>query len=108
VLHGTTGSGTQFLRAEFAGELFRSRQTAGPTTFFVVIVDNIGHGQSSKPATDLRAAFPKYGYRDMVTAQYRLLTKPRRQSPPPRHRTSIKGTGGKKNKKNTKEKKKKK
>jgi homoserine O-acetyltransferase len=37
-------------------------------------VDNIGHGQSSKPSDGLRAEFPKYGYRDMVTAQYRLLT----------------------------------
>jgi homoserine O-acetyltransferase len=74
VLHGTTGSGAQFLRPEFAGELFGAGQLLDAATHFIVIVDNIGHGQSSKPSDGLRAAFPKYGYRDMVTAQYRLLT----------------------------------
>ncbi len=35
--------------------------------------DGIGHGKSSKPSDGLRAGFPKYGYRDMVEAQQRLL-----------------------------------
>jgi homoserine O-acetyltransferase len=74
VLHGTTGSGAQFLRADFAGELFGAGQLLDATKYFIVLVDNIGHGQSSKPSDGLRAQFPKYGYRDMVTAQYRLLT----------------------------------
>ena len=74
VLHGTAGSGAQFLRAEFAGELFGAGQLLDATKYFIVIVDNIGHGQSGKPSDGLRAQFPKYGYRDMITAQYRLLT----------------------------------
>ena len=74
VLHGTTGSGAQFIRPDFAGELFGAGQLFDAATHFIVIVDNIGHGQSSKPSDGLRAAFPNYGYRDMVTAQYRLLT----------------------------------
>ena len=74
VLHGTTGSGAQFIRPEFAGELFGAGQLLDAATHFIVIVDNIGHGQSSKPSDGLRAEFPRYGYRDMVTAQYRLLT----------------------------------
>ena len=74
VLHGTTGSSAQFLRPEFAGELFGAGQLLDATNYYVVIVDNIGHGRSSKPSDGLRAAFPGYGYRDMVTAQYRLLT----------------------------------
>lgn len=74
VLHGTTGSGAQFLQPSFAGELFGAGQLLDATTYFIVLVDNIGHGQSSKPSDGLRASFPKYGYRDMVTAQYRLLT----------------------------------
>ena len=74
VLHGTTGSGAQFIRPDFAGELFGAGQLLDAATHFIVIVDNIGHGQSSKPSDGLRAAFPNYGYRDMVTAQYRLLT----------------------------------
>ena len=74
VLHGTTGSGAQFLRPDFAGELFGPGQLLDAATHFIVLVDNLGHGQSSKPSDGLRAKFPKYGYRDMVTAQYRLLT----------------------------------
>jgi homoserine O-acetyltransferase len=74
VLHGTTGSGAQFLRADFAGELFGAGQLLDATKYFIVLVDNIGHGQSGKPSDGLRAQFPKYGYRDMITAQYRLLT----------------------------------
>jgi homoserine O-acetyltransferase/O-succinyltransferase len=74
VLHGTTGSGAQFLRPDFAGELFGPGQPLDAATHFIVIVDNLGHGQSSKPSDGLRATFPKYGYRDMVAAQYRLLT----------------------------------
>jgi homoserine O-acetyltransferase len=74
VLHGTTGSSGQFLVPAFAGELFGAGQLLDATRYFIVIVDNIGHGQSAKPSDGLKGTFPNYGYRDMVTAQYRLLT----------------------------------
>jgi homoserine O-acetyltransferase/O-succinyltransferase len=74
VLHGTTGSSAQFLRPDFAGELFGAGQLLDAATHYIIIVDNLGHGQSTKPSDGLRAKFPKYGYTDMVTAQYRLLT----------------------------------
>jgi len=74
VMHGTTGSGAQFIRPEFAGELFGDGQPLDATKFFIVLPDGIGHGKSSKPSDGLRAKFPRYGYRDMVDAQYRLLT----------------------------------
>ena len=74
IMHGTTGSGTQFLRPEFAGELFGPGQPLDATKFFIVLPDGIGHGKSSKPSDGLHAKFPRYGYRDMVEAQYRLLT----------------------------------
>jgi homoserine O-acetyltransferase/O-succinyltransferase len=74
ILHGTTGSGAQFVRAEFAGELFGPGQPLDAARYFVVLPDNIGHGQSGKPSDGLHARFPKYGYRDMVRAQYLLLT----------------------------------
>jgi homoserine O-acetyltransferase len=74
ILHGTTGSGAQFIRAEFAGELFGKGQPLDAERFFLVLPDGIGHGQSSKPSEGMRAHFPRYGYRDMVEAQYRLLT----------------------------------
>jgi homoserine O-acetyltransferase len=74
ILHGTTGSGEQFVRPEFAGELFEPGQPLDSTRFFIILPDGIGHGESSKPSDGLHARFPRYGYRDMVEAQYRLLT----------------------------------
>jgi homoserine O-acetyltransferase len=74
ILHGTTGSGAQFLRPEFAGELFGPGQPFDVSRYFIILPDGIGHGKSSKPSDGLRAKFPNYGYRDMIEAQYRLLT----------------------------------
>jgi homoserine O-acetyltransferase len=74
ILHGTTGSGEQFLRPEFAGELFGKGQPLDATHYYIILPDGIGHGKSSKPSDGLRARFPRYGYRDMVEAQHRLLT----------------------------------
>ena len=74
IMHGTTGSGAQFIRPEFAGELFGKDQPLDATKFFIVLPDGIGHGKSSKPSDGMHAKFPRYGYLDMVDAQYRLLT----------------------------------
>ena len=74
ITHGTTGSGAQFIRPEFAGELFGAGQPLDATRFFIVLPDGIGHGKSSKPSDGLHAKFPRYGYVDMVEAQFRLLT----------------------------------
>ena len=74
IMHGTTGSGAQFIRPEFAGELFGKDQPLDATKFFIVLPDGIGHGKSSKPSEGMHAKFPRYGYLDMVEAQYRLLT----------------------------------
>jgi len=74
IMHGTTGSGAQFIRPEFAGELFGKNQPLDATKFFIVLPDGIGHGKSSKPSDGLHAKFPHYGYRDMIEAQYQLLT----------------------------------
>ena len=74
IMHGTTGSGAQFIRPEFAGELFGKGQPLDATKFFIVLPDGIGHGKSSKPSDGMHAKFPRYGYGDMVEADYRLLT----------------------------------
>ena len=74
IMHGTTGSGAQFIRPEFAGELFGKDQPLDATKFFIVLPDGIGHGKSSKPSDGMHAKFPRYGYLDMVEAQYRLMT----------------------------------
>jgi homoserine O-acetyltransferase len=74
IMHGTTGTGAQFIRPEFAGELFGKDQPLDGTKFYIVLPDGIGHGKSSKPSDGMHAKFPRYGYGDMVEAQYRLLT----------------------------------
>jgi homoserine O-acetyltransferase len=73
ITHGTTGSGAQFIRPEFAGELFGPGQPLDAAKYFIVLPDGIGHGKSSKPSDGLHAKFPRYGYLDMVDAQHRLL-----------------------------------
>lgn len=74
ITHGTTGSGSQFLGASFANELFRAGQPLDTARFYIVLPDAIGHGQSSRPSEGMRARFPRYNYDDMVDAQHRLLT----------------------------------
>lgn len=74
VLHGTGGSGRQFLQPQFADVLFRPGGLLDPAKYFIILPDNIGHGGSSKPSDGLRAKFPKYDYADMVEAQHRLVT----------------------------------
>ena len=74
VMHGTGGTGKQFIRPEFAGELFRSGGLLDASRYFIILPDGIGHGGSSKPSDGLRARFPHYGYVDMVEALHRLLT----------------------------------
>jgi len=74
IMHGTGGTGAQFIRREFSGELFGAGGLLDAGKYFIILPDGIGHGGSSKPSDSLRARFPKYGYLDMVEAQYRLVT----------------------------------
>ncbi len=74
ILHGTTGEGSTFLSRMFADQLFGKDQPLDGTKYYLIIPDGLGHGKSSKPSDGLHARFPSYGYRDMVEAQYRLLT----------------------------------
>ena len=75
ILHGTGGSSSQFLSDNFGGVLFGPGQLLDATRYFIVLPDNIGHGQSSKPSDGLHARFPHYEYEDMVRAQKDLLAK---------------------------------
>jgi len=74
VLHGTGGSGKQFLQPQFADELYGPGQPLDISRYWIILPDNIGHGGSSKPSDGLRMRFPAYDYDDMVEAQYRLLS----------------------------------
>ena len=73
VLHGTGGSGKQFLQPHFADELYGPGDPLDINRYFIILPDNLGHGGSSKPSNGLRTKFPKYDYADMVEAQRRML-----------------------------------
>ena len=75
ILHGTGGSGRQFLAPQFADVLFGPGQLLDTSRYFVILPDNIGHGKSSKPSDGMHARFPQYDYDDMVAAQHELLEK---------------------------------
>jgi len=76
IMHGTGGSGKQFLTPpeRFAGVLFSPGGLLDAGKYFIILPDDIGHGQSSKPSDGLRAKFPHYDYRDMVVAEHALVS----------------------------------
>jgi homoserine O-acetyltransferase/O-succinyltransferase len=74
VLHGTGGSGQQFLHPYFTDVLFGPGQLLDTTRYYVILPDDIGHGKSTKPSDGLHARFPHYNYADMIAAEHRLLT----------------------------------
>src|SRR5437899_8956762 len=58
ILHGTGGAGTQFLSQNFGGVLFGPGQLLDASKYFIVLPDNVGHGQSSKPSDGQHMRFP--------------------------------------------------
>ena len=74
LLHGTTGTGAGWLVPSLTETLFRQGQPLDPGRYYLILADSIGLGRSSKPSDGLKTKFPRYGYRDMVDAQYRLVT----------------------------------
>ena len=74
ILHGTGGTGAQFVGAGWASRLYGQGQLYDAAKYFIILPDNIGHGRSSKPSDGLRMTFPRYGYTDMVRLQHRLVT----------------------------------
>jgi len=75
ILHATGGWGGNFLAPQFAGVLYGPGQLLDITHYYIIMPDNIGHGQSSKPSDGMHAHFPQYEYDDMVAAQHELVEK---------------------------------
>lgn len=74
VLHWTGNSGASMLTPEFRKSLYAPGQPLDATRYYLIIPDNLGHGQSSKPSDGLRGKFPHYGYNDLVELQHKLVT----------------------------------
>ncbi|WP_237479176.1 alpha/beta fold hydrolase [Lichenibacterium dinghuense] len=73
LLHGTTGTGRQFLAPADMRDMFGPGKPIDASRFYVILPDGIGAGGSSKPSDGLKARFPHYGYGDQVEAQRRLV-----------------------------------
>ena len=73
LLHGTSGSGQNWLLPTLAGELFGKGQPLDAGENFIIIPDSIGVGGSSKPSDGLKGKFPHYRYHDIVEAEHRLV-----------------------------------
>lgn len=73
LLHGTGGDAHSLLAPQFSNVLFGPGQPLDITKFYLILPDDIGHGQSSKPSDGLRMRFPHYDYDDMVASQHTML-----------------------------------
>jgi homoserine O-acetyltransferase len=73
LLHGTGGSAHSLLNPLFSNVLFGPGQPLDITKYFLILPDDIGHGESSKPSDGLHAHFPAYDYDDMVRSQRMML-----------------------------------
>ncbi len=73
LLHGTGGSAHSLLVPVFSDVLFAPGAPLDITKYFIILPDDIGHGQSSKPSDGLHAHFPAYDYDDMVRSQRMML-----------------------------------
>ncbi len=71
--HWTSASSEALQTPEFASTLYAPGRPLDATRYFLVFVDNVGHGGSSKPSDGMHARFPRYGYRDMVDLQHRVV-----------------------------------
>ena len=74
LLHSTGSDTTELFEPSLTSRLYGPDEPLDLRKFYLIIPDAIGHGKSSKPSDGLRVHFPHYGYNDMVTAQYRLVT----------------------------------
>ena len=73
ILHGTGGSGRQFRAPQFADVLFKPGGVLDPAKYLLIMPDDIGHGESSKPSDGLHARFPHYDYADMVRGEHAIV-----------------------------------
>jgi homoserine O-acetyltransferase/O-succinyltransferase len=73
LLHGTGGDAHSLLNPLFSDVLFVPGGVLDITKYFIILPDDIGHGESSRPSDGLHAHFPAYDYDDMVRSQHMML-----------------------------------
>lgn len=73
LLHGTGGDAHSLLNPVFSNVLFVPGGALDIAKYYLILPDDIGHGQSSKPSDGLHMRFPAYDYDDMVRSQRMML-----------------------------------
>jgi homoserine O-acetyltransferase/O-succinyltransferase len=73
LLHGTGGNAHSLMSPVFSDVLFGPGQPFDITKYYLILPDDIGHGESSKPSDGLHMHFPQYDYDDMVASQHTML-----------------------------------
>ena len=73
LLHGTGGNAHSLLNPIFSDVLFVPGGLLDIQKYFIILPDDIGHGESSKPSDGMRMHFPAYDYDDMVRSQRMML-----------------------------------
>ena len=73
LLHGTGGDAHSLMNPVFSNVLFGPGAPLDIKKYFLILPDDIGHGESSKPSDGLHANFPAYDYNDMVRSQRMML-----------------------------------
>jgi len=73
LLHGTGGNAHSLMNPVFSDVLFGPGEPLDIQKYFLILPDDIGHGESSKPSDGMRMKFPQYDYDDMVRSQHAML-----------------------------------
>jgi homoserine O-acetyltransferase len=73
LLHGTGGNAKSLLNPIFSDVRFVPGGVLDIQKYFIILPDEIGHGQSSKPSDGMHMHFPAYDYDDMVRADHMML-----------------------------------
>ena len=73
LLHGTGGNAHSLLNPVFSDVLFVPGGILDIQKYFIILPDDIGHGESSKPSDGMHMHFPAYDYDDMVRAERMML-----------------------------------
>ena len=77
LIHGTAGNWRTYMQPWWADNMYGPGQPLDLSQTYVIISDNLGAGQSSKPSDGMRMQFPRYNHADVVAAQCRLLSEHR-------------------------------
>ncbi|MZQ81114.1 alpha/beta fold hydrolase [Paenibacillus sp. 5J-6] len=74
MLHWTGADSQALLSPAFKKAFYDHGKPLDTKRNYLIFMDNVGHGQSSKPSDGLKAKFPNYSYGDLVDLQHKLVT----------------------------------